>query len=346
MSFPALTFLELHEIDNPPPLKIFLELLRGLATLQVLDMENSLPFAEGADRAIGLITPIYLPSLQHLRLSSTKNLKEVSNILFCVTVPPTATLRFLVTIGTSEESLTDVDVLASSFSAFVSHLGQFISYGTLHIVSAGPGSCTYIPNCVTPSGHIHMRAWIDHDVSSLSRIAPNLEVVVAQRNRSTPNRRQNVVRKIFPSLPFFDITTLTLEINPVGDLLQYTIGNLPRLQGVTVVGDCIVDFIKELRRRRKDDDDRQQLSDHYSVTFPALESLWIREGDFSKERSCTVEELQDCLMERCERKAELLKLKLTNCRELFRSHVEKLREIVVDVEWDEREPIGFVFWDL
>ena len=42
-------------------------------------------------------------------------------------------------------------------------------------------------------------------------------------------------------------------------------------------------------------------------------------------------------MERYERNAELLKLEFLDCSELFCSDVERLQEIVVDVEWDEIE---------
>jgi hypothetical protein len=46
-------------------------------------------------------------------------------------------------------------------------------------------------------------------------------------------------------------------------------------------------------------------------------------------------------MERYERGAELLKLKLTDCYGLSYKKVESLREIVVDVEWDGcGEPVG------
>jgi len=273
MSLPALTTLRVHKIYNRPPLSGFLEMLRGLAALQVLDMEDSLPFAIDPDRATRLMDPIHLPSLQYLRLS--RNIKEVSNILSRITVPPTANLRFALTNITN-----NIDAL-STFSAFLSRMGPSLSYSILHIRDDFFG-------CIT------IQAWSD-GTGSGSSVAPNLDVTAP---------RKVVLENIFPSLLLFNITTLTLNTGRTGE------------------------FIKELSRNI------DESSDYYSVPFPALEFLWIQEGDFSKKKSRIVEELQDCLMERYERKAELLKLKFTHCHKLYHSHLEKLREIVVDVEAD------------
>jgi hypothetical protein len=139
MAFPALTTLKLHQIKNRPPLVEFLELLRGLATLQVLDVQDSLPFARDHDRTIGPIDPIHLPSLHYLCLSSTKHQKQVSDVLSCITAPQTTTLRFVVRIGSAEN-------MPSSFSAFVSHMNESLSYSTLHVLSvARSRSCSDFP---------------------------------------------------------------------------------------------------------------------------------------------------------------------------------------------------------
>jgi hypothetical protein len=45
-------------------------------------------------------------------------------------------------------------------------------------------------------------------------------------------------------------------------------------------------------------------------------------------------------MERCDRRAELLKLKLTDCYEVWCEDVDRLLEIVSDVEWDRVEQIA------
>jgi hypothetical protein len=320
MSLLALTDLKLYDINDRPPLIQFLELLRGLSTLQVLDMEDSLPLA--IDLNCGLIDPVHLPHLRHLCLSSTKNQKEVTNILSRIIIPPTTTLKFILKNHGSEENTINFDALASSFLAFFSPTSQSqgLWYRALHVLSE-------------QDGHVHLQAWKDDHDGSVC-LAPNLEVIVALNTHPTPIHPEKMVRKIFPSLPLTDITTLTLDINPVALLLKYTFGHLHHLKKVTVVGKCLVEFIEALGRKGRNHN--TQLSVYHSVAFPALELLWIKSGLF-EDGSCTVETLQDCLMERYERKAELLKLKLTDCCKLFHSDVENLREIVVDVEWDELE---------
>ena len=48
----------------------------------------------------------------------------------------------------------------------------------------------------------------------------------------------------------------------------------------------------------------------------------------------SVDMLLDCLMERCERNAEVQTLRLDDCSYLSSDDVKRLEEIVVDVIWD------------
>jgi len=70
--------------------------------------------------------------------------------------------------------------------------------------------------------------------------------------------------------------------------------------------------------------------------FPALRYLTLVNTDF-EETENDLENLLDCLMERCERKMELWKLTLEECIHLSWEDVEELMEVVVDVDWDEFE---------
>jgi len=119
LSFPTLTTLKLHNIRNRPPLIEFLELLRGLANLQVLDMGNSLP---RGPPYLGHIDPVHLPRLQYLCLSTTENPDDVANIMSrisCSSTPPT--IKFLMRPG----DLGNYANVESSFSTFFCRLGQY-----------------------------------------------------------------------------------------------------------------------------------------------------------------------------------------------------------------------------
>jgi hypothetical protein len=219
---------------------------------------------------------------------------------------------------TADEFEIILNRLASSFSTFFHHLrsGPDIPDGNLKVSSDG-------------IGHLRLKTW--KDVRSIST-KPDLELGIYLR--SSNSAQDIVLRRIFPSLPVFNITTLTLDIYPVLDFLEGAFDQLSRLQNVKVIGGCGGEFIQALTPKPKNYNDEPSA---YCIPFPALQSLWIQDWLLGQGRGCNLEDLQGCLMERRERKAELLKLKLTNGYGIREEHVVSLREIVGDVEWDGRD---------
>jgi hypothetical protein len=287
-------------------------------------MENSLPLSDDVAGPIGLVN---LPNLQYLCLSSSRNHKEVANILSLIIVPPTATLKFcmenrrLGEILQVEECEIILDKLASSFSTFFCHRGTDLPYRNLEVS--------------LPDGGNRLRLRTRKDVRRIST-TPDLELSIAiyLHPLSSQNSAQNVLRRTFPSLPLSNVTTLTLDIYPALGFLEGALDQLSRLQEVKVGRGCTAEFIQALKHKPENYNDEP--SAYYSVSFPALQSLWIHSCWFAED-GCTAENLQDCLMERCERRADLLKLKLTSCYRLRDDDVARLREIVCDVEWDGRK---------
>jgi hypothetical protein len=257
LSLPALTNLKLHYIPNRPSSIEFFEMLRGLAALEVLDMLDSLPLANGS---VDLIKPIELPHLSRLCLLSSSNYQEVTDILSVVVVPPTATLEFNAAKGESLPIQENVMLigLASSLSTFFSRSGQDtdLSYSNLHVFTREIGC-------------LQLEAWKDDGGASAT---PDLQLML-----SLPTFAQNILRPIFPSLQLFNITSLTLDIDPVDVFLEDTFGQLSRLQNVKVVGDCS-GFIRALTS--KPQYYKAEHSVYYSVSFPALQSLWIETFSF------------------------------------------------------------------
>lgn len=167
----------------------------------------------------------------------------------------------------------------------------------------------------------------------------------------------------------------SLRISHSSDINQETwatlFGTLPRLQNIQLRGCSAETFIPALREEPTLDGNpsptpttpttptgsqsfltmrrpglRRRKSTIPPVCFPNLRTLTIEEVDF-KERipeltpGTTVSGLMDCLMERAEKKAEVQELRLTSCSHLFEDEVEKLKEIVADVDWDGIERGGF-----
>ncbi|KAF8207543.1 hypothetical protein K438DRAFT_1962468 [Mycena galopus ATCC 62051] len=71
--------------------------------------------------------------------------------------------------------------------------------------------------------------------------------------------------------------------------------------------------------------------------FPALRTLILGGTDFG---GSELDTLETVLMQRCERKQELWALTLRECTHLRPEDVERLDDIVVDVDWDQLE-LGF-----
>lgn len=75
-----------------------------------------------------------------------------------------------------------------------------------------------------------------------------------------------------------------------------------------------------------------------SVYFPQLKSLTIEDVSFEKgdtsQTALTLCDLQSCLIERSERKAEIQRLCLRDCSHLCRDDIQAL-EATVTVDWDE-----------
>lgn len=79
------------------------------------------------------------------------------------------------------------------------------------------------------------------------------------------------------------------------------------------------------------------------IVFPGLRTLTLEDATFNDDKigSIDVESLCDCLVERYERGLEVRKLSLEDCYRLRKDDVDRLRELVVDVEWDAIEQ-GFI----
>jgi hypothetical protein len=71
--------------------------------------------------------------------------------------------------------------------------------------------------------------------------------------------------------------------------------------------------------------------------FPALRNLIFEDTDFADP---VLDQLEDALMERCERKQDLWSLTLQDCSRLRHGEVERLENIVPEVVWDGME-LGF-----
>jgi hypothetical protein len=110
-----------------------------------------------------------------------------------------------------------------------------------------------------------------------------------------------------------------------------TFGKLPLLKQVCVQSSASLSFFEALVYKTKAAE--KSKTAYHNVSFPKLRYIELEGTEFYA-RSISVDMLLDCLMERCERKAEVQELYLDDCYHIWSGDVERLKEVVVDVTWD------------
>jgi F-box-like len=114
-----------------------------------------------------------------------------------------------------------------------------------------------------------------------------------------------------------------------------TFGKLPLLERVCVQGLEPYSFLEALVYNTKAAEKSKRA--YCNVSFPKLRYIHLVGTDFANSPSTSVDALLDYLMERYERNAEIQVLRLEHCC-ILSDDVERLKEVVVDVIWDRREP--------
>jgi hypothetical protein len=110
-------------------------------------------------------------------------------------------------------------------------------------------------------------------------------------------------------------------------------GHLTLLKTLHFRGFHTFELLSALSTRLKENDDTGE------IFLSGLHDLWLEAVSFKNvsDHMDPFEELQDCLMTRCHWNAELQGLHLHACGYLYSDDVELLREMVVNVDWDEIE---------
>ena len=114
-----------------------------------------------------------------------------------------------------------------------------------------------------------------------------------------------------------------------------TFGTLPLLEWVYLESSALHLFLEALVY--KTEAAENSITAYCNVSFPKLRSIYLHSADFSV---AFVDTLLDCLMERCDRNAEVQELHLDGSCNVTPDEVERLKEIVVDVIWDGPEKEG------
>jgi len=169
-----------------------------------------------------------------------------------------------------------------------------------------------------------------HPYSPSPTPSPPLDLVLTWSSSNL----QTYVKVLIAVYNAMDLRTLTqlqlsssLHIDP--KTWVKTFGKLPLLERVHVKNDVVYSFLDALRHKTEAAD--RSITAYRSVSFPKLRYISMSGTQFE---CIPVDKLMDILMERYERNAEIQALQLEDCHNILEDDVERLREIVVDVDWD------------
>ena len=144
------------------------------------------------------------------------------------------------------------------------------------------------------------------------------------------------VKALTSAFDAMNLSFLTQLQLPIFDFIDpptwaKTFGTLPLLNRVCVRGSAANSFLDALVCKAKEAEKSETA--YHNVSFPNLRHIHLEGTNFG-ENSISVDKLLDCLMERCERKAEVWVLYLDDCECVSYDVVVRLGEVVVDVRWD------------
>jgi len=317
----------LKMVSNPtrPLWSDFIKVLGDMPSLASLELQDSLPLADKLCRRTN--NPIRLTKLRRLDLGST-DINEVLNVLSYLVVPQVASIKIRGRNSTPQNtSPSPVSGFASSLSAFISEMisedNRPMFYQDLDAI------CTYSRFELTARRS-------DCKSNRIGRTSlPDLEFSISN-DSNLPLSSKSVLQEFIKCLPLSKLKSLVLTADVYEDVLLECFGDLEQLRNVTLKEGVTRGFLQMLMVKKGKGRDQKSYD---KVTCPALQSLEILGAIFSPDHvnGFPIEELEDCLMERCSRNAELRELILSDCVNLFEEDVDLLREIVVDVDWDELE---------
>ncbi|PPR06645.1 hypothetical protein CVT26_001187 [Gymnopilus dilepis] len=322
---PKLVHLKLVSIPvaaRPTALQ-FLEALSRAPALETIELRDSLPLKRHSGHT-STPSKIFFHNLRCLAMTASNT--EADNFFNLVSFPASTVVR-LICKGetTAEDQFRDVLAHASGFSSATGSDPGF-KIRTLEVQIQYPSN-----------GHLNQFRTFssvasDIDVA-LGTAAPNLDLVLQTNER--PSRQ--LVQLFCNAMPLTNLVRLSLRnvtfLSPVA--LAETFGVLPNLRSVSVFGDFAYNFVLALQEVRPINTASTK-AEVIPLYFHSVRSISLSNVTFD-DNDLTFEMLQDCLMWRYECGAEIRELKLTECSRLEWDSVELLREIVVNVDWDEIE---------
>ena len=313
-------------LETDSSINQFLLALQRMPALTDLHLKDSIP-----DKSEGLSTHPFvdLPCLRVLHISS--GVGSLTTVLRHITFPHSATLN----LTCKENHSTQVD-----FSNFLSVLAtKFLSSLVVRSLSlrALDGTQTH-----GLEFYLWTTAFIRDCFPSSLTYQTQLHLVL-----SWPSSQPHTGDHVKALTCAFDAMNLPFLSQLQISTLDYidsqtwvkTFGKLPLLERV-----CLESYAPQSYAPHsflealvyKTEAAEKSKTAYHIVSFPNLRYIHLEGANFfpTSPMSFSVDMLLDCLMERCERNAEIEVLRLDECYFISPDDVKRLEEIVVDVIWD------------
>ena len=318
----GLIHVKLHKTStmSRPSIAQLLGALERMPRLETLDMEDSLPFlSDDASATYDSGRVVNLSCLSLLRLSS--GTLEIAFLLRHLSYPPTTSLNLRCLAEPSTDYNFSCIFPAISFIGSGSEGSKPLQ--SLIILSMSPKS-------------IRIAAWTASGCTDETTSAPQIDLELHWYT-IREDRAETVMVEVCNSLPLSRLRTLSVYhlVQVAKNSWLNPFGRLASLRSVHVRGPAAFGLALALSAEMSKDEGGQQLQGK-TVFFPTLRKLLIEDTDFGDEMRTEnfFEDLLDCLMDRCESKAEIRELHLVECSRISEAEVALLKELVVDVVWD------------
>ncbi|RDB20806.1 hypothetical protein Hypma_012032 [Hypsizygus marmoreus] len=346
----GLTHLKIHETSTAfrPTTQQLIDALERMPSLEVLDLQEALPLVQegAATPAQSARQVVDLPQLQHITLKSS--VPECVNIVSRITIPVTTRIHL---------SCNGTEATGDDFSGIMKIISNHRS------VAHSPNDTEVVPQRKTIRVlHVQHEAPISLVVqawTNLPLVGERPSTADIQLHLSWHHTEETKVDAIAASIcraiPLGQLRSLRLSHVPDMEKATWlrTFGRLPKLQDVHIAGSSAHTFIAALREERPIETLKSPISGCPlssarrpglyrrksllpPVYFPQLRALAIEDASFEefKPTPRPFATLKDCLMERCDRKAEIQELTFRMCSHLDHDDISSLDDIIANVDWD------------
>uniref|UniRef100_A0A0W0EZR3 F-box domain-containing protein n=1 Tax=Moniliophthora roreri TaxID=221103 RepID=A0A0W0EZR3_MONRR len=356
---PCLTELSLHGCDLPwsspllgarltslswgpkigflerPSEQQFTSVLNNLTSLETLVLEKTFP------HSIKDTAHISLPQLRYLRLLTDSNGSDSIELLDALDFPDTTVIELDIACY-SDTSAGRIAGFKPLFSCLARRAGPGESVNALHI--DGLESFYYAELILSVWTVLPDMSALENEPKALNPVPPNpprFRLKLRWDTRTLDELALQFKEVVSDALEALDLTcleTLSIDFQSGDSALEAIFGLLQhsRLKNLVLRGTCAYQAIPlfggiHKKHGKGEEADRQQ----DTPLFCALQLISFISVDFRAFRFETM--VLENLKARLEHSAPVKRLRLKRCKNLFKRDIERLSEVVEEVEWDGYE---------